>query len=194
MSTKEALQNWMVGFVNENTRREQLTYMQRYFTKPFEVIQTEFLQRIRIMTALLEFLPTTEKRLRSMSKDELKYIYVYAMTNLFFKHSATKEQARNVIFLGFRKLLSRYVEKSKSYPCTSVKFVKKKENKYQWGEEHEKAFNKIKEIISKDVMLAFPNFDKKLILYSDASALQLGAVNMQGDKPIAFYSRKPTET
>ncbi len=127
MSTKEALQNWMVGFVNENTRREQLTYMQRYLTKPFEVIQTEFLQRIRIMTALLEFLPTTEKRLRSMSKDELKYIYVYAMTNLFFKHSATKEQARNVIFLGFRKLLSRYVEKSKSYPYTSVKLTKERE-------------------------------------------------------------------
>ena len=50
--------------------------MQRHLTKPFEVTPAKFLQRIRIMTALLEFLPSTEKKIRSMSKDELKYIYV----------------------------------------------------------------------------------------------------------------------
>ena len=62
------------------------------------------------------------------------------------------------------------------------------------GKEHERTFNKIKEVISKEVMLAFSNFDKKFTLYTDASALQLGAVIMQEDKPIAFYSRKLTET
>ena len=51
MTIKEALQNWMVGFVNDNARREQLTYMQRHLVKPFEVSPTKFLQRIRIMTA-----------------------------------------------------------------------------------------------------------------------------------------------
>ena len=50
VSIKEALQNWMIG---ENARREQLTYMQRHLVKPFEVTPTKFLQRIRIMTALL---------------------------------------------------------------------------------------------------------------------------------------------
>jgi len=34
MKNKEALQNWMVGLVNENARREQLTYMQRHMLKP----------------------------------------------------------------------------------------------------------------------------------------------------------------
>ena len=62
------------------------------------------------------------------------------------------------------------------------------------GEEHEQAFSEIKQIISKEVMLSFPDFDKKFTLYTDASALQLGAVIMQEDKPIAFYSRKLTET
>jgi len=83
MPTIEALQNWMVGFVNENARREQLTFMHRHLVKPFELTPTKFLQRIRIMTALLEFLPTTERKLRNISKDELKYIYVYAMPNTF---------------------------------------------------------------------------------------------------------------
>ena len=83
MNIKEALQNWMIGFVNENARREQLNYMQRHLVKPFEVTPTKFLQRIRIMTALLDFLPTTEGRTRNINKDELKYIYVYAMPNVF---------------------------------------------------------------------------------------------------------------
>ena len=73
----------MIGFVNENARRAQLTYMQRHLTKPFEVTPTKFLQRIRIMTALLEFLPSTENKTKSINKDEMKCIYVYAMPNLF---------------------------------------------------------------------------------------------------------------
>jgi len=83
MKIEEALQNWMVGFVNENARREQLTYMQRHLTKPFETTPTKFLQRVRIMTALLDFLPTTETKMRNINKEELKYIYVYAMPNIF---------------------------------------------------------------------------------------------------------------
>jgi len=42
-------------------------------------------------------------------------------------------------------------------------------------------------------MLAFQISIKKFTLYTDASALQLGPVIMQ-HKPIAFYSRKLTET
>ena len=50
------------------------------------------------------------------------------------------------------------------------------------------------ERVKKEVMLAFPNFAKKFTPQTDASALQLGAVIMQSDKPIAFYSQKLTET
>ena len=45
-------------------------------------------------------------------------------------------------------------------------------------------------MIAKDVMLAHPNFSEEFITHTDASAMQLGAVITQHDKPLAFFSRK----
>jgi hypothetical protein len=61
---------------------------------------------------------------------------------------------------------------------------------WKWGEEQSKAFKKAKQILSKDVLLAFPVFDKPFIIHTDASHRQLGAVISQDNHPIAFYSRK----
>ena len=38
--------------------------------------------------------------------------------------------------------------------------------------------------------MTFPNFKKELHIYTDASDYQLGAVIMQENKPLAFYSCK----
>jgi hypothetical protein len=38
--------------------------------------------------------------------------------------------------------------------------------------------------------LAFPDFSQPFKIHTDASALQLGAVVAQNNKPIAFFSRK----
>ena len=38
--------------------------------------------------------------------------------------------------------------------------------------------------------LAYPDFSKPFVLYTDASDYQLGAVITQDGKPLAFYSRK----
>ncbi len=61
---------------------------------------------------------------------------------------------------------------------------------WKWGEEQQKSFNKLKKIISKETLLAFPDFNKEFHVYTDASDYQMGVVIMQGKKPIAFYSRK----
>ena len=64
--------------------------------------------------------------------------------------------------LSFLGLVNFYRDmwKSRSHILAPLSNLLKKENKYQWGEEHEKAFNKIKKIINKEVMLAFPNLKK----------------------------------
>ena len=61
---------------------------------------------------------------------------------------------------------------------------------------HQKAFNVVKKIISRETLLSYPNFDKPFDIHTDASDLQLGAVISQNNKPIAFYSRKlnPAQT
>ena len=62
--------------------------------------------------------------------------------------------------------------------------------KWKWEKEETKAFEEDKKIISKETMLTFPDFTKTFHIYTDASDYQLGAVIMQDDKPLAFYSRK----
>ena len=62
--------------------------------------------------------------------------------------------------------------------------------KWQWGNEEQSAFDEMKKVISKEALLAFPGFNKEFHVYTDASDYQLGAVIMQDNKPLAFYSRK----
>jgi hypothetical protein len=54
----------------------------------------------------------------------------------------------------------------------------------------------MKRIMSREVLLAYPDFNKPFIIHTDVSKTQLGAVISQNDRPIAFYSRKlnPAQT
>ena len=61
-----------------------------------------------------------------------------------------------------------------------------------WTNEKQIAFEKIKTIISKDVLLSYPDFSKRFDIHTDTSDLQLGSVISQYGKPIAFFSRKLT--
>ena len=61
---------------------------------------------------------------------------------------------------------------------------------WAWTAEHQAAFEKAKALISREVMLAFPDFSQHFEIHTDASNLQLGAVVAQTNKPIAFFSRK----
>ena len=62
--------------------------------------------------------------------------------------------------------------------------------KWQWTAQHQQAFERLKTIVTKDVLLRFPDFAKPFDIYMDASDHQLGAVITQDNQPIAFYSRK----
>jgi transposase InsO family protein len=66
----------------------------------------------------------------------------------------------------------------------------KSAKKFQWTPRHQQAFDEIKKVLSKEVMLTYPNFSEPFDIHTDASDIQLGAVISQNNKPIAFYSRK----
>ena len=61
---------------------------------------------------------------------------------------------------------------------------------FKWTEVEQKAFENMKKIISRDVYLTYPDFNKYFDIHMDASDLQLGACISQDKKPIAFYSCK----
>ena len=62
--------------------------------------------------------------------------------------------------------------------------------KFVWTDEQQKAFDQMKTLISRETLLAYPDFNEKFVIHTDASHTQLGAVISQRGKPIAFYSRK----
>ena len=65
-----------------------------------------------------------------------------------------------------------------------------KKVKFKWTEIENNAFEEAKRVISKDVLLSYPDFNKEFVIHTDASKYQLGACISQNGNPIAFYSRK----
>jgi hypothetical protein len=59
---------------------------------------------------------------------------------------------------------------------------------------HQNAFDNTKTTIAKYVVLAYPDYSQGFDIYTDSSKFQLGAVITQNNRPLAFFSRKPSPT
>ena len=74
----------------------------------------------------------------------------------------------------------------------------KKENNFYWGKEEEEAFMKLKNCLTKEPILVYPDFKQEFFLATDASSTGLGAVLMQKRKGrmrvISYASRVMNDT
>ena len=68
-----------------------------------------------------------------------------------------------------------------------------KKVKWDWTKECQTNFDKMKEVLSREVLLSYPDFNKTFHIHTDASHTQLGSVISQDNKPIAFFSRNLNE-
>ena len=68
------------------------------------------------------------------------------------------------------------------------------EKTWRWDPIHQQEFDNIKAAIAKETVLAYPDFLKPFEIYTDASSMQLGAMNTQDNRPTVFFSRKLSET
>jgi hypothetical protein len=57
--------------------------------------------------------------------------------------------------------------------------------KYKWRKEQPEAFDDIKQNVSQETLLAFPDFEKDIHVYTDASKKKLASVIMQEGKTLA---------
>ena len=65
---------------------------------------------------------------------------------------------------------------------------------FKWGKQEQKAFDVVKKHVARETLLSYPDFNKPFEVHTDASDTQLGAIISQNRKPIAFYSKKLTDT
>jgi hypothetical protein len=116
---------------------------------------------------------------------------VKAMQNI-----ATPKNKREL--RGFIGLINYYRDMwiRRSHVLAPLASLCSKNAKWEWTDVHQRAFDDTKKIVSKEVLLAYPDFSKPFTIHTDASHTQLGAVISQDEKPIAFYSRKlnPAQT
>jgi hypothetical protein len=106
------------------------------------------------------------------------------------EHPKNKKQLRR--FVGMVNYY-RYMWTKRSHVLAPLATLAGKNSKFEWKEEHAKAFDEMKAIVSKDTLLSFPDYSQRFELYVDVSDKQLGAVLMQGNKVLAFFSKKLME-
>jgi len=75
----------------------------------------------------------------------------------------------------------------------------RKDQKWEWMERQEKAFKKLKERFTKELVLAVPDLDKKMRMEVDASDYAMGGIlSMECEderwRPVVFLSKSLNET
>ena len=92
-------------------------------------------------------------------------------------------------FLGLAGYYRRFIEGFSKIAKSLTKLTQKNQ-KYEWGEKQESAFQLLKQKLCSAPILALPEGDENFVVYCDASHKGLGAVLMQKEKVIAYASRQ----
>ncbi len=70
----------------------------------------------------------------------------------------------------------------------------KKKTPIKWTDDMQQAFDKMRLLMAADALAAYPDYNKRFDVYTDASDFQLGACIIQEGRPIAYFSRKLTKS
>ncbi|GJS26017.1 putative reverse transcriptase domain-containing protein [Tanacetum coccineum] len=92
-------------------------------------------------------------------------------------------------FLGLAGYYRRFI-KNFSKIAKSLTILTQKSKTFEWGEEHELAFQTLKDKLCNAPVLALPDGPEDFMVYSDTSEIGLGCVLMQRGKVIAYASRQ----
>ena len=97
-------------------------------------------------------------------------------------------------FLGFMNFYRKFIEKY-SKIASPLTELTRKDQKFKWSPEAQKAFNELKKRFTSQLILVSFNPEKPITLETDASDRAIRACISQPDdkgclRPVAFYSRK----
>jgi hypothetical protein len=199
---------------------EELEYVRAYIDDLLVITNDSYEDHLRKVRKVLEKLQAVNLKVNLVkshfAQDEVEYLG-YILTRYGIKPMPQKVSAILALlpptnvkqlrrFLGIIQYYRDVWEKRSDLlapltdlvgECGHTKTTKKNKTKkkpWHWDETHQKAFDSIKEIVSRDIIMAYPDFSQPFEIYTDSSSRQLGAVIVQKNRPIAFFSRKLTET
>ncbi|GJW93030.1 ty3-gypsy retrotransposon protein [Tanacetum coccineum] len=91
-------------------------------------------------------------------------------------------------FLGLAGYYRRFIQGYASLAAPLTDLLK--HEGFKWGEAEIRAFKDLKERLSNAPLLSLPNFDREFVIEADASGDGIGAVLMQENRPISYFSQK----
>ena len=94
---------------------------------------------------------------------------------------------------GFVNYLSKFLPQLADV-MEPLRRLTRKDTEWTWGEEQDKAFNKVKRLVSRAPVLSYYQPDRPLSIQCDASQKGLGAALLQDGRPIAYASRSLSDT
>jgi hypothetical protein len=97
-------------------------------------------------------------------------------------------------FLGLASYYHKFIKNFVKITTTLTNLLKKSIVIYEWDGACDKAFETLKGILVKALVLKLPDFDKDFEIHSDASDFAIGGIIVQDGRPVAFENKKLNET
>jgi hypothetical protein len=97
-------------------------------------------------------------------------------------------------FLGLASYYRKFIKNFAKIATHLTNLLKKSFETYEWDEICNEAFKTFKNILVKAHVLKLPDFDKDFEVHFDASDFAIGRILVQDEKPVAFESKKLSET
>jgi hypothetical protein len=97
-------------------------------------------------------------------------------------------------FLELASYYRKFIKNFAKIAAPLTNLLKKSAITYEWEKTCGEAFETLKGILVKASVLKLPDFDKEFEIHSDASDFAIGGVLVQEGRPVAFESKKLSET
>ncbi len=97
-------------------------------------------------------------------------------------------------FLGLASYYCKFIKNFAKIATHLTNLLKKSARFYEWDGACNEAFETLKGILVKPLVLKLPDFEKDFEIHSDAFDFVIGGVLVQEGKLVAFESKKLSET